>query len=290
MKVSLSPSSLGDLFGHGFLSATERFRVDIGEVESNFDEESRARMELGNHLEDAVLDHFEWRLGIEITDRNTETLEALNGMSRFRMDGMTVYNGVPTVVECKVSNSKSNNFYDNFGYELQVQAYMEFLDIEQALLLGLQNGEPAMRVIKRDRELGKDIVEMTEFYSMALIGLLDFKKDFPHHIVEKYAASETLDVVPEVNSDDYQEMLELAMIKEKMKELRAREREISDKIKKKFDKAIIETDDIKVTVRTQTRRGAFDYNRIRLDHPEIDFEKYRKEDTFSTVVRVDKVK
>lgn len=289
-KYGISPSAIGDLFGVGFNSPIDRFRMDIGEIGAEFTEEERHRIELGKILENSVLDYFEYYYGIEITDRNIDLKYAEGGTTRYIVDGKTVFNGVPTGVECKVSNSQYGSFYDNQGYLLQVQAYMEFEDYDQWFLLGLQNGKPISRLIRRDRKIGRLIREMNDFYSQALLGLKDFVKDFPEHLVKEYNNSVEIEKVEEITEVEHSEILELMEIKEKIKELKDRETEITDRLKKAYLNKEIVTQDYKLTVSERTRKGGFDFDKLALEHPEINLDDYYKEPSTYSTVNLRKIK
>ena len=92
--------------------------------EQGIDAESEERMLLGTLLEDSVLNFFERKLGISITNRNVAVKEGLNGMIRYKVDGSTIYGGEDATVECKVSNSASGIFTKSLGYIIQCQLYM----------------------------------------------------------------------------------------------------------------------------------------------------------------------
>lgn len=287
-KLGVSPSALGDLFGVGFNSPVERFRLDLGEVFQEFTQEELDRINLGKVLEDSVLDYFEGKFKIKISHRNDEMKEALGGTVRYIIDGFTEFDGVPTGVECKVSNSNSGSFYDNAGYLLQVQAYMEFEDVEQWFLLGLQNGKPVSRLIKRDREIGALIVEMCQFYSEALLGLKDFISDFPKHLVKLYNKSVDVKQVDEIGEDTHALILELKDLKEKIKDNTKREKEIVELLKNTYNDEEIVTSDYKLTVTTSQRKGSVNLDRILLDYPAINLDDYTDEPTAFKTVRLSK--
>lgn len=287
-KLGVSPSALGDLFGVGFNTPIDRFRLDVGEVSQEFTQEELDRINLGKVLENSVLDYFEDRFKIKITDRNDEMKEALGGTVRYIIDGFTVFEGVPTGVECKVSNSSSGSFYDNAGYLLQVQAYMEFEDVEQWFLLGLQNGKPVSRLIKRDREIGKLIREMSQFYSEALLGIKNFISDFPKHLVKLYNNSVEVKQVDEITEDTHKLILELREVKEAIKTNTKREKEIVELLKTAYDDEEIVTSDYKLTVTTSSRKGSVNLDRLLLDYPQIDLDNYIDEPTTFKTVRLAK--
>jgi GR25 family glycosyltransferase involved in LPS biosynthesis len=147
-------------------------------------------MELGNHLEDAVIEYFQNVILKEpITDRNTETKWGYDEKIRYKLDGKTKIKGEPVIFENKISNSQSYKFTENKGYHIQVQAYMLCENLNKTILAGLYQGKPIYKVIDRDEELIQDIKKMTDFVVSALNGLVDFYNDYPVDLLEKYSNS-----------------------------------------------------------------------------------------------------
>ena len=280
-----TPSSLGSYFGVGFNSPEDQLKIDLGLLEQEFDEDAEDRMLLGRVLEDASLDYFEKKMGITITDRNSDMLFFYNDKIKGIVDGMTEINGLKTVVENKISNSKSYVFTENMGYLIQCQAYMLAKDAEQCLLCGLYQGKPVYKLIKRDEQIIQDIKVMTDFIVDVLMGLDDFS-NYPMDILERYS---TIRILPEITSltdAEKSDLKTLVAYKEQIKEWEKKVKEIESKIKDSYEEGIYDDDVLRVTISNNERAGGYDFNRLSIEHPEIDYSKYLKPSTKYKTMRV----
>ncbi len=285
-RNTVSASSLGSYFGVGFNDPAKQLMIDMGEIENDFDEEAEERMEIGNLLEDASLNVIEFILKIKIGNRNVEVINALDGMLRLKLDGETVMDGEPTVVENKVSNSKSGVFTKNKGYLFQVQAYMMAKDYNQALLCGLYMGKPVWKIVKRDDDMIQDIKEMVTTIYGILNGLIG-KDAYPWHLVEKYSSTvyeHELDLFDAIEDGEYLEHLDEANVNLKYWG------DVKDKIithfKSKYKSLAFQNDDYKLAINKYVKQGSFDDITFSMEHPEIDLEKYKKEPIEITTVRL----
>lgn len=280
-----TPSSLGSYFGVGFNNPEEQIRIDLGLEEAVFDDDAEDRLLLGKILEAPVLDLFENKLGVVIHSRNVEDLLFYGGKIKGKIDGMTMLNGVETVVECKVSNAKSYRFTDNLGYLFQVQAYMLGTNTEQALLCGLYQGKPIYKIIPRNEEMIEDIKEMTDFVVDVLSGIGSFDA-YPTHLLSKYSKTRLIPTIEELDEASKDKAKLLLVYKEQLKELTKQISDIEDYLKTKFDEGIYQNNLFKLTLSTGTRSGGVDIDRLALDHPEIDLKKYTKPDTTYRTLRI----
>jgi predicted phage-related endonuclease len=281
----ITPSSLGSYFGVGFLSPEEQIEIDLGNEEQYFDEEAQARLMLGRNLEDAALNYFEEALGIVIDERNDQLINFYDNKMKGKIDGMTMFNGVKTVVENKISNSKSYKFTDNLGYHFQVQSYMLATDTEQALLCGLYQGKPIYKVIPRDEEMIADIKTMADFVYDMLMGFETWD-NFPYHLVTKYSKKTPLEDIENITEEEVDLLAELADLKEEKSNLDKEIKVIENQLKEKWKTGKYENDRIKLTISEVHKRGAVDIDRLSIEHPEIDYDSYIKQDTVYRSLRV----
>lgn len=288
MDVYLRPSSLGSYFGVGFNTPEQQFRYDTGQEEVVFDEESKARLKLGTMFEDTILNYFEDMLNVIITDRNEETKMIYGGKLHGRIDGLTMYQGEPAIVEAKMSNSKYKNFTENFGYKIQAHCYMmDHDDINKTLLLGLQNGKPTFSVINKDPELIEDIKRMTDF----ILDMMQGKEtwdNYPWDLVEKYSGSKPLPELESMQEFEIEYIKKLSDINDKIKELTYEKREIEDHLKSHYEVGKFDNGEVYMTLGQYSRKAGYNLDRLLLDHPEIDLEKYRAEPTEYRTLRVKK--
>jgi hypothetical protein len=289
-RFELIASSLGSYFGVGFKTPDEQIEIDLGLVPNDFDDAAQDRMDLGSALEDAVLDYFQKKFDMQITDRNTETLWAFDDMLKCKVDGKAEVgeNKRKTVIECKVSNSQSGPFTDNMGYIIQCQCYMEATGYDQAILLGLYQGKPIYRVIERDEEMIADIREVVEFVYNVLTGLEDFS-NYPTHILEKYSKTKLLADIEDITDEDQAKMERMAELKIEMKNAEALKTEydaLADEIKTKYADSKYAGSYYSVAIATKSRKGSIDESLLSIEHPEIDLSQYRKPDSKFTTVNL----
>ena len=283
----ITPSSLGSYFGVGFLSPEEQIEIDLGNKEQYFDEEAQARLMLGRNLEDAALNYFEEALGIIITERNDQLINFYDNKMKGKIDGMTIFNDVETVVENKISNARSYKFTENLGYHFQVQSYMLATGKKQALLCGLYQGKPIYKVIPRDEEMITDIKTMVDFVYDMLMGFETWE-NFPYNLVEKYSGKTILEDIKNISEGEIDTISELAELKEERSSLDKEIRAIESQLKEKWNTGKYENDNIKLTISEVRKRGSIDIDRLSIDHPEIKYSNYIKDDIVYKTIKVNK--
>lgn len=283
----ITPSSLGSYFGVGFLSPEEQIEIDLGNKEQYFDEEAQARLMLGRNLEDATLNYFEEAFGIVITDRNDELINFYDNKMKGKVDGITIFNDVKTVVENKISNARSYKFTENLGYHFQVQSYMMATNTDQALLCGLYQGKPIYKIIPRDEEMITDIKTMVDFVYDMLMGFETWE-NFPYKLVEKYSNVKVLEPIKDITEEEIELAAELIDLKEEKSTLDKEIRAIENKLKSRWDTGKFENDNIRLSINEVRKRGSIDIDKLSIEHPEIDYSKYIKEDTVYRTMKVTK--
>lgn len=286
-RYDIIASSLSSYFGVGFNTIEEQLDIDRGLTEKEVDEDAQDRMDLGNAMEEGCLNYFEKKLNIVIDERNSEYKYAVNGLLKCKRDGRTFIDGVETGVENKYSNSKTKCFTDDFGYELQCQAYMMAWGLDQWLLCGMWQGQPKMKLIKKNEELQKDIEELVTRISSILMGLSDIE-DYPWEIVDKYAKVNALKSLDSEDIEEYDKEL-LHRIGELKDEIKVREtecKELEDYAKSHYADSRYQDEDYKYVISTGTRKGDIDKDKLSIEHPEIDLEEYRKPSTTYSTIRV----
>lgn len=291
-RFDVIASSLGSYFGVGFNSVDEQFAFDLGQEENYIDAESQERMDLGTMLEDAVLNFFEKKLNIKIDERNTEVLYAFDDKLKCKLDGTTVFEGMPTVVECKVSNSQSKKFTEDLGYYLQCQAYMHAKgeQYQQALLLGLYQGKPTYTIIRRNEEVIDMIRQVVDFVYDCLVGLAD-PADFPYDLTAKFNKKPVLQDAQEELTDTHWELLkEYSDIKAEIKGYETRLKELEDYFKANFKNIKAKGHGLSVTIATYTRSGGLDVDAIQKAYPNFVEADFKKSDYEYVTLRVTKDK
>ena len=279
-RLTLTASGLGSYFGVGFNTPEEQLAIDKGEKEAIFDENAKLRMELGTQLENSVLDYFEKALKIIIKDRNIEKITGFDGQLRMMIDGMTTYRGEKTLVECKVSNSESS-FLDNKGYYIQCQAYMEALNVNQCLLLGLHKGKPVFKLIQKNDSTVEDIKEVISKVVPILMGIED-DSNLPYDMIEKYSGKPKT-TLASLDEDIKQYIEEIEELNKVVKEANARKKELTNYLKATYDNCKYKDNNYSVTI-YELVRNTFDKDAFHMAYPDIDLSKYNKTSK-STVVK-----
>lgn len=281
----VTPSSLGSYFGVGFNSPEEQIEIDLGNEEPYFDEAAKARMLLGNVLEDSALDFFEQSLGIIIGERNNKLINFYDNKMMGKIDGMTNFNGIETVVENKISNAKSYKFTENLGYIFQVQSYMLATNTEQAILCGLYQGQPIYKVVDRDEEMIADIKTMVDFVYDMLMGFESWD-NFPYHLTEKYSGKTALAPIENIDDEEKTLLQELVELKAEKSSIDKEIKAIETRLKEKYETGKYEDEEVSFTISESRRRGSFDIDRLSIDYPAIDYSSYYKPDTTFKTLRI----
>lgn len=286
-RFDVIASSLSSYFGVGFNTIEEQLDIDLGLAEKEIDEDAQDRMDLGNAMEDGCLNYFEKKLGIAIDERNSEYKYAVNGFLKCKRDGRTFIDGVETGVENKYSNSKSSSFTDDFGYELQCQAYMMAWELDQWLLCGMHQGKPKYKIVKANKELQEDITNLVTAVVNILMGITS-RDDYPWEIVEKYSKVKPIKTLSGDDVEDYDKELlhRIGELTDEKKLIEKELNELTDYAKSHYTDSKWQDEDYKYTISTGTRKGDIDKDKLSIEHPEIDIESYRKPSTSFTTIRV----
>lgn len=287
-RNSIRASALGSYFGVGYNEPLEQLENDMGNEEITFFGAQLDAMEVSTLLEDGILNIVEARNDCIITDRNTETLEAMDGKLRVRADGLTTINGEYHTVEVKhVASGENPVFNQGFHFQVmsQIIAYREKgYEINKGILACLYQGRYYQVILELTEELEKDIYIMVNTIVAILQEELPVEM-YPKNILEKYT---TLPEEPEeFDIEDTTKVEELGKVKIKMKELKDEETALVNYLKGKYstlDATVAGGTNIKIG--QTTRKGSYDMAAIITDHPDIDIEKYRKESTTYQTVRV----
>ena len=274
-RFELASSSLGDYFGVGFLPPLERLEIDLGEKESVVFPAQQNAMNLGKLLENPTLNYFESLLGVTIYDRNTERLSGFEDKLHGYLDGMTLIDGEPAVVECKISQK---DFTVNKGYLFQVQSYMAMTGTRRAVLLGLYQGKAKYAIIDRDNDMIKDIEEMVECVHSILNGIAD-RDTFRWDLVEKYqdetAPKELVQASEDKFNDNVKFIDRYGVLKREIDELTQEKKEIEEHLKITFEGEFFKKDNYSISVGKVVRKGSINTSKITYDYPDLDLEKYR---------------
>ena len=286
-RFDIIASSLSSYFGVGFNTIEEQLDIDLGKTIKEVDDDAQDRMDLGNAMEDGCLNYFEKKLNISIDERNSEYKYAVNGLLKCKRDGRTFIDGVETGVENKYSNSKSKCFTDDFGYELQCQAYMMAWGLDQWLLCGMWQGQPKMKLIKKNEELQKDIEEVVTRVASILMGISSME-DYPWEVINKYSNVNSLKSLNDGDIEDYDRELlhRIGELKEEIKLKETECKELEEYAKNNYADSRWQDEDYKYVISTGTRKGDIDKDKLSIEHPDINLEDYRRPNSTYVQIRV----
>lgn len=286
-RFDIIASSLSSYFGVGFNTIEEQLDIDLGKTIKEVDDDAQDRMDLGNAMEDGCLNYFEKKLNISIDERNSEYKYAVNGLLKCKRDGRTFIDGVETGVENKYSNSKSKCFTDDFGYELQCQAYMMAWGLDQWLLCGMWQGQPKMKLIKKNEELQKDIEEVVTRVASILMGISSIE-DYPWEVINKYSNVNSLKSLNDDDIEDYDRELlhRIGELKEEIKLKETECKELEEYAKNNYADSRWQDEDYKYVISTGTRKGDIDKDKLSIEHPDINLEDYRRPNSTYVQIRV----
>lgn len=285
-RFDVIASSLSSYFGVGFNTVDEQLKYDLGLEENVFDDESQDRMDLGNYMEDACMNYFENKMGIKIDERNSEMAYACDGKLKCKRDGRTFIDGIETGWENKYSNA-AYCFIDNLGYQIQCQAYMMAFGLSQWVIAGMWQGKPVYKLIKEDKDLQADICTIVDAVYDILIGLDDIDS-YPWEIVHKYSNQNRLVELKDDELTDYDKNLlnALGKIKQQIKVLEEKEKELSSYAKEHYKDSTWEDKEFKYTITTSDGKASFDKNLLAIENPTLDIEKYMVRGNGYTTIRV----
>lgn len=288
-RYTVTASSLGSYFGVGFNTPADQLLIDTGVMVKQTTEEDEERMAIGNIMEDACLNVIEYKLNLKIFNRNVHVEEAMNGMLRFKIDGETVMDGEPTIVESKFSNATSGKFTSNKGYIFQCQAYMMAKGYNQALLCGLYEGKPIWKLIKRDEDMIADIQEMVSTVYGILNGMAT-TEDFPWELANKYSSYGKVENSQDFDDTDWVLVERLADLGDIIKVLEEEKSTLQGQLKDKYESVEKVGDDFKIIIAKTEYAGKVDLDKLLTKYTDINVTEFVSPPTYVKSIRVYKNK
>jgi hypothetical protein len=166
---------------------------------------------------------------------------------------------------------------------------MLMTDSQQALLCGLYQGKPIMKLIKRDEQIIEDITRMVEFIHNVLIGIDTFD-NYPVDILERYSKTQILEDIENLSPKDEEDIMSLAVLKDKKKVLESQISAIEDRLKTVYESGKYENSLISFSISNNERKGGIDEMNLSiwLSALGIDFdlEQFRKPSSRYKVLKV----
>ena len=133
----------------------------------------------------------------------------------------------------------------------------------------------------------EDIKTMVDFVYDMLMGFETWE-NFPYNLVEKYSGKTTLEDIKNISEGEIDTISELAELKQERSSLDKEIRAIESQLKEKWNTGKYENDNIKLTISEVRKRGSIDIDRLSIDHPEINYSNYIKDDIVYKTIKVNK--
>jgi hypothetical protein len=149
----------------------------------------------------------------------------------------------------------------------------------------MYHGKPIYTLLNRNDEMIEDIKTMVDFILDYALGLESWD-NYPVHLMQKYSNTKLLTPITDVDDDTLEAIARIKELSEAIKPLEKEKAALEALIKDKYETGIIERDGIKCTIAEQSRAGGYDMDRMSLEHPEIDYPKYRQPDSKFRVLRI----
>lgn len=271
-------SSLGTLMGvNPFKTAYKMFMLETGRITDEPNLVAEERMNAGKMLEATIIKMYEEKAGSTVKVEEHQSLLKRGDLTG-HMDGWVVEEKCPLEIKNTTKNLGTCPEDMDKNYYAQVQGYIYLTDADKAVFCYLKNGwELHYFDVPRNNEYIQEMLEKIEWYQLCLE--LDEMEE-PITVAE----SKEFPIEVVTNVGLYDKVLEFAEAKERAKEVDYLKAEIQEIIGDNLGK--LETSVFKLSYGQQKRKGSLDTNLLQKDHPELNLESYRKEDSVFKVLRV----
>ena len=279
-KTGVSSSKISAILNRSkYRTVVDQFMFDKKRKKAEFTESARQKMNMGNMMEplikEIVENHFDTALTV---DKNRYCHDKYEYMT-IEFDALDYRNEV--VYEFKNTELDEKHIYDT--YYPQVQYAMFIIGWNKARICYLRNGwELGFVDVERDENFLKYMELAAVLYYQNLI------EDVEPDPVQFDAIAEKIEFYKErepksnktyadLTQEDIEDLHRWAHIKKQINLLEIEESKLKGKFSSKYGK--YEDEHVNYQNGEFVRRGNIDFNKLKLDHPEIDFKQYEKPDT-----------
>lgn len=260
-----------------YRDVVEQWMQDTHKSKPLFTESAKRKMNMGTKMENIIKELVEEHFKIALTvDKKRYVDDARDYMS-VEFDALDYRNKI--VYEFKNTEMDEQHIYEN--YYPQVQFAMHIIGWNKARICYLRNGWDLGYVdVERDNNfienmldaaalyahhLAEDIVPNPEDFD-AVANRINFYKKIDHLA----SAAEPADLT----IDEIQALYQWAEVRKEIDKLKIEEARFKGQFADKFGK--YKDEGVTYSQGEYVRKGGYDLDLIKIDYPNIDFEKYRK--------------
>lgn len=277
-KTSVSSSKIASILNKShFRGVYEQWLLDTKQKEPTFTATSMQKMEMGTRLEPVIKGAIENHFGIELTVDKNRYHHDEKDYYTIEFDALDYGNKV--VYEFKNTEMEEKHLLAQYYPQVQFAMYIVGWDL--ARICYLRNGwDLGFVEIKRDENFIEHMVKACDYYWTCLRDRVEPNEAIIDEIVENIEfyndleKREGLDVEAEFEDDDIDLLHEWGKLKKQINELEIEEARIKGHFAEKWGK--YKDDHINYSNLEFVREGGYDMKALQKDHPEIDFNLYKK--------------
>jgi predicted phage-related endonuclease len=264
-----------------FKTALEQFLLDTKQIEETFTETGKQKMEMGKVMEPIIKDLVEKTLNVKLVVDKNRYQHDIHDMFTIEFDALDVDNGV--IYEFKNTEKDEKTILKTYYPQVQFAMYMS--NYQHARICYLRNGwELGYIDVKRDENFIKYMEAAALYYANCLVH--NKQPDLSHidYIVSNidfYRGEENtlkgVGVNLDLNTNEVELLYEWNDLKQHIANLEYQEGIYKNKFSEKFGKYNDGT--LSFSNVEMERDGGYDLHTLMKDHPEINFNKYKRENT-----------
>lgn len=280
-RTGVSSSKMGAILNRNkYRDVVDQWMQDTKRTKPEFTESSRRKMDMGTRMEGLIKDLVEDTFNIALTVDKTRYADERRDYMTIEFDALDYRNKV--VYEFKNTEMDEQHIYET--YYPQVQFAMHMIGWNKARICYLRNGWDLGYVdVERDNNFIENMLEAASLYHYHLTeDIVPNPEDFDA-IANKITFYQNLDHLESASEpadltlDEIQALYEWAEVRKEIDKLKIEEARFKGQFADKFGK--YKDEGITYSQGEYFRKGGYDLELLKMDYPDIDFEKYRKPDT-----------
>lgn len=280
-RTSVSSSKIASILNKSqYRGVIDQWLLDTKQKKASFTSTSMQKMEMGTRLEPVIKSAIENHFDINLTvDKNRYHHDDYDFFT-IEFDALDYDNQV--VYEFKNTEMEENHLIEQ--YYPQVQFAMFVIGWDKARICYLRNGwDLGFVEIERDENFIEYMVKAAEYYWGCLENYIEPNEDIVNEIAShidfynNLSKKEGVDVIAELEQEDIDLLHEWGKLKRKINELEIEEARIKGHFAEKWGN--YKDDHINYSNAEYVKEGPIDMRALMKDHPEIDFNAYKKPST-----------
>lgn len=283
-RTNVSSSKISAILNKNkYRDVIDQYLVDTKQKEPEFTATARQKVDMGTMLEPVISAAIEKHFGIELVVDKTRYHHDDHDYFTVEFDALDYTNEI--VYEFKNTEMEESHLIEQ--YYSQVQFAMYIIGWNKARICYLRNGWDLGYVeVDRDENFIEHMVKAAEYYWTCLNSLTEPDPSVVDAIADNITfyqeleKREGIDVEAELEVEDIELLHEWGKLKKKINELQIEEARLKGHFADKWGK--YKDEYISYANAEYTREGGLDIRALQKDHPEIDFDMYRKPATTYT--------